>query len=1008
MLCSIPTIPVEGTPAYELLLAALIRLSEGNASYVIWHITPLSTVRELDVHIKGSIADPNSVFHQLKKKQLEYESKGAFLGWRVIGVRSGKGVTRYRATFLLDTNRVSWPWTHTWNHPHSSLPSAHNLLDFMPSWSVIKPYACQGCYNSDHYTEECALAHIRLGGVPVIGPASLSLMLHKKAAERLVIVDKSLVPPRRDAPGGAGAADALNASPIPVESPARPPLPEVSQAIDSSFKFLSLKLHSILHHFPDLTLELVRELCARHQGDVHMVAANLHSRGFAVPWVQDKLEGEWIGFQSSQLIPGTLTISAMSRSAPPPQYFKQVQFVNSILALLPVPSPPPNVPEIVALCHGDLSAVMRTLEVSHRVSVPPYSAAALTDQFSNWLAKSWLGPSAVLGNTPQAPNAPLNEPICTPSALPSAPDPQDSPMEDVTIVSPHTRPAPVLAAEQPAAPSPLTAPIGTDPTRTVSPTNHCTELSSQPSLDAAIAALPPSPAPFVSDTQMLSYALSDPPQSLQVDLALSQHGPLLSWPTSAPMSQESVALETLARDFPSIGEEITWRIYRCHNGDLAATSAELSSLDTLARTTEILQEAFPAAAQDDIVSAVSDHAGDISAAYVFLSRRFLSAWDPEHTLACLLANATISSSPPPAEFVDSHSDYISAEADWWSALLTSKSVHIIQDPSLADDWEPLAQLSASCYDVSPRFAEYVYSLGVRLTSPSDYDTALSALRALPSFHRVASWVITNNKVTSALRILPVLLEEGLINPGAAAWLAVAVESHPTLSSLLHPYFTSFPRRSASVWVSCNKFLHSFADVQKARQVLIPPSVDDGASMVWTASLHDAPSKSAAPANTSLASPQPSLQALETRSKGKGRARSVSVTPYDVADPARIVKNPKASAKTAVVPAPAKSKKAPSVSKRAVRESRSAKIVATASKTSHKTGRSKKAIDHAASPLSIHDEIPEPESEDVATPAVRIIRHTRSAVLAAAASLDVNAPPKKKSVRDSSSSSLTSP
>ena len=88
-----------------------------------------------------------------------------------------------------------------------------------------------------------------------------------------------------------------------------------------------------------------------------------------------------------------------------------MQFVNSILALLPVPNPPPNVPEIVASCHGDLLAVMRNLEVSHKISVPPYSAAALTDQFSNWLAKSWLGPSAVLGNTPQAPNAPLNEPV---------------------------------------------------------------------------------------------------------------------------------------------------------------------------------------------------------------------------------------------------------------------------------------------------------------------------------------------------------------------------------------------------------------------------------------------------------------------------------------------------------------------------------------------------------------------------------------------------------------------
>ena len=963
MLCSIPSVPAKGDPSYELLSTVLIRLSEGNASYVVRHITPLSTVRELDIHIKGSIADPNSVFHQLKKKQLEYESKGAFLGWCVIGVRSGKGVTRYRATFLLDTNRVSWPWTHNWNHPHGSLPSAHNLLDFMPSWSAIKPYACQGCYNSDHYTEECALAHIRLGGIPVIGPTSMSLMLSKKAAERLVIVDKSLVPPRRSAPDTAGAP-ALDASPVPLESPARPPLPEVTQAIDSSFKFLSLKLHSILHHFPDLTLELVRELCTRHQGDIHMVAANLHSRGFAVPWVQDRLEQEWVGFQSSQLVPGTLTVSAMSRSAPPPRYFKQVQFINSIIALLPVPNPPPNVPEIVASCHGDLSAVMRNLEVSHKMSVPPYSAAALTDQFSNWLAKSWLGPSAVLGNTPQAPDAPLNGPVHTPTALPQAPVLSDSPMEDVTIISPHIRPH-VLAAEQQAPSTPLTAPIGMAEQLLAPYTNSSLEISSQPSLDAAIAALPPTFPPFASDTQMLSYALSSPPEASSPHVDSSPAGPSIFWPASAPMSQESIALESLARDFPGIGEEITWRVLRHHNGDLAAASAELSSLDTLARTAEVLHEAFPVAARDDIVSAVSDHAGDITAAYVFLSQRYLSAWDPEHTPARLLANATIPTSPAPADFTNTDSDDLVAENDWWEALLKSKSVWTLHDPSLADDWDSLAPMSSTRYAVSPRFTEYVYSLGVRLTSSNEYDTALAALRALPSFHRVASWVITNNKVKSALRILPILLEEGLINPGAAAWLAVAVESHPTLSTLVHPFFTSYPRRSASIWASRNKFLHSFADVQRARCVLIPPSVDDGASMAWTASLHNAPSDSALPAGTSLASPQPSIQATEPRSKRKGRARSVSITPYEVADPQRIVKNPKKSTKTVTVPAPKKSlKKAPSVSKRAVRESRSAKIVATSKKTARK-----------ASPLSVHEETPEPESEDVATPAVRVIRNT---------------------------------
>ena len=996
MLCSIPSVPKEGDPSFELLSAALICMSEGNVSYVVWHLTPISTVRELDIHIKGSIADPNSVFHQLKKKQLEYESKGAFLGWRVIGVRSGKGVTCYRATFLLDSNRVSWLWSHDWNHPHGSLPLSHNLLDFMPSWGAIKPYACQGCYNSDHYTSECALAHIRLGSVPIIGPQSLSLMLHKKAAEHLVIVDRSLNPPGQ-APLCTPDSAILDASPIPMESPSCPLLPEVSQAIDSSFKFLSLKLHSILHHFPGLTLELVKELCTRHLGNIHMVAANLHSRSFAVPWLQDKLEQEWLGFQSSQLVPGTLTVSAMSQSAPPPHYFKQVQFINSIITLLPVPSIPPNVPEIVASCHGDLAAVMHRLEISHNMSIPPFSAATLHDQFSNWLAKSWLGPSAALGNTEQAPQPPLNEPIHAPSALPPASVPLDSPMEDIVIVSPHVSASPVLSAEQRAPPTPPAGPLGTVPPSLINPPTHPPlELSSQPSLDAAIVALPPTAPPFATDTQMLSYVLSSPAAALPLPIDSSQLSPLPSWPTSQPMSQESAALEALVRDFPGIGKELVWRIYCRHNNDLAVASAELSSLDSLARTAEVLHDAFPAASHDDIVSAVSDHSGDISAAYVFLAQRFLSSWDPEHMPARLLANVTIPSSLPPADFVNAHSDYVAAEAEWWAAFLKTKSARILQDPILAEDWEPLAQLSSTHYAISPRFSNYVCCLGVRLSAPSEYDTALSDLRGLPSFHHVMSWVISNNKVASALRILPVLLEEGLINPGAAAWLAVTVESHPTLSALLQPFFITFPRRTASIWAARNKFLHSFADVQKARRVLIPPSDDGHDSMAWTASVHDNPPESAALAASSALSPEISLRHIETCSKGKGKACSVSSSnPYEVADPTHIVKNPKVP-KKAPAKKPKKPLKSPPVSKHAVRQSKAAKVIATAC---------------AASPLPTHDEVLEPESEEPTDTAVCVICQTRRAVLAAATSIDapqVTIPPKKKSVQDRSSSSLTSP
>ena len=200
--------------------------------------------------------------------------------------------------------------------------------------------------------------------------------------------------------------------------------------------------------------------------------------------------------------------------------------------------------------------------------------------------------------------------------------------------------------------------------------------------------------------------------------------------------------------------------------------------------------------------------------------------------------------------------------------------------------------------------------------------------------------------------------------------------------------------------------------RKACHILILLSVDDGTSMVWTASLHEAPSESAVPTGTSLLSPQASLQVLDTLSKGKGHACSVSsAAPYDVSDPACIVKNPKASKAIPAKKAP-KAKKAPSVSKHTIKESKAAKIIAQAVRAEPAARTTcSKAATHDTSLLSPHEEIPELKSEEITDLAVHTLCQTRCTVLAAAASLDttlVAVPPKKKSVQDHSSSSLTSP
>ena len=229
MMCTIPS--VEGL-ANEILGTALMRLANGNATYVVRHFGPITRSRDLDISIKGSSHNRDAVYDMLRKRVLHFESKGVSLGWRVLGVRRAGGPSKYRASFLLDSPTTYWPWSHQFGHPHGAIPAASPLLNFEPAWEARKPYACQLCYNSDHYKEKCPLSFIRIGGVSVISFSSKAMVLNKRPAERLVILDRSLkpvpAPPAPFYPNVHAPADDLARHPLSmiIES-AEPPLPPV-------------------------------------------------------------------------------------------------------------------------------------------------------------------------------------------------------------------------------------------------------------------------------------------------------------------------------------------------------------------------------------------------------------------------------------------------------------------------------------------------------------------------------------------------------------------------------------------------------------------------------------------------------------------------------------------------------------------------------------------------------------------------------------------------------------
>ena len=229
MMCTIPS--VEG-PAGEILNTAIMRLANGNATYVVRHFGPITRSRDLDISIKGSSHTGDAVYDMLRKRVLHFESRGISLGWRVLGVRRAGAPSKYRASFLLDSPSTYWPWSHQFGHPHGAIPAASPLLNFEPAWEARKPYACQLCYNSDHFKEKCPLSFIRIGGVNVISFSSKAMVLNKRPAERLVVLDRSLMPipapPAPFYPDDHAPADDLARHPLSViNESAEPPLPPV-------------------------------------------------------------------------------------------------------------------------------------------------------------------------------------------------------------------------------------------------------------------------------------------------------------------------------------------------------------------------------------------------------------------------------------------------------------------------------------------------------------------------------------------------------------------------------------------------------------------------------------------------------------------------------------------------------------------------------------------------------------------------------------------------------------
>ena len=283
MLCTVPSGSKGETEAQSF---DLIRLAETNAVYVICRFAPLSRARDLEWVVKGSVADETSIFLQMRKRLLEFETDEVRLGWRVLGVRRGGATSKFRGTFTLESEDVYWPWSMEFGHKHGSVPDASPLLNFEPTWSAKRPYACQGCYSSDHFTAECPLPFMKLGGLSVISAAARSLVLKKKAGERVIDLEKATwqLPIRVPPSPSVKSAPAPQHAPLPKQAAVPPALSVVEEENpDGDVDMEESDDESILERLePTRITSLSEFLCGRLLGNSNPVVGLTRSLIFSV------------------------------------------------------------------------------------------------------------------------------------------------------------------------------------------------------------------------------------------------------------------------------------------------------------------------------------------------------------------------------------------------------------------------------------------------------------------------------------------------------------------------------------------------------------------------------------------------------------------------------------------------------------------------------------------------------------------------------------------------------
>ena len=330
---------------------------------------------------------------------------------------------------------------------------------------------------------------------------------------------------------------------------------------------------------------------------------------------------------------------------------------------------------------------------------------------------------------------------------------------------------------------------------------HPEELLSRSSVAGPIPAAPiperiaPTQA-STAPTQGPSYIM-EPPTDTYDDPSLSE------------------SLTHLAGLFPSISSETFTVVLDKVKGDLSAASAWMQSVSDGTKAREVLVKAFPEAPLKEVESSLRHYKGDFLLSFYGLARTFAhtAEWND---LKGARGRGVMDVDDPAPDFVYDDPATEAYEWQWWQIAISIRAHRVADDPDTAGMWNQLAGLSTATREITPRFVEYVYKLGMQNTTETDFISAVKTLRAQPDFRAieaVAGAAVPCNPDSprdAATTVLQVLLSDGYISPPTAAWLAIQVSGSPSMYIAMAPLFLAFPRVRRKLWNDRNLHLAAWS------------------------------------------------------------------------------------------------------------------------------------------------------------------------------------------------------